>query len=119
MHEQYGDAGDVEVVEISCPGRCDIAPAATVDEQPAEIPIAAMAAPPAGAGAPPPPAHNGMAYWIKVSARDDGSFTVTNTAVRSTDVVLVNHSSGGTAGSYLVQANAIANGSFAVTVSNV
>ena len=31
-----------------------------------------------GAGAPPPPAHNGTAYWIKVSARDDGSFTVTN-----------------------------------------
>ena len=37
MHEQYGDAGDVEVVEISCPGRCDIAPAATVDEQPARL----------------------------------------------------------------------------------
>jgi hypothetical protein len=37
-----------------------------------------MAAPPAGPGAPPPPAHNGTAYWIKVSARDDGSFTVTN-----------------------------------------
>jgi len=28
--------------------------------------------------APPPPAHNGMAYWFKVSAREDGSFTVTN-----------------------------------------
>ena len=27
---------------------------------------------------PPLPAHNGQAYWIKVSARDDGSFTVTN-----------------------------------------
>jgi hypothetical protein len=50
----------------------------TIDEQPADIPIAAMAAPPAGPGAPPPPAHNGTAYWIKVSARDDGSFTVTN-----------------------------------------
>jgi len=50
----------------------------TVDEQPADVPIAAMAAPPAGAAAPPPPAHNGTAYWIKVSARDDGSFTVTN-----------------------------------------
>ena len=37
LHEQYGDAGDVEVVEISCPGRCDIAPAATVDEQPARL----------------------------------------------------------------------------------
>jgi formate dehydrogenase beta subunit len=37
LHEQYDDAGDVEVVEISCPGRCDIAPAATVDEQPARL----------------------------------------------------------------------------------
>ena len=50
-----------------------------VDDQPPSIPIAAITAPPAGAGAPPPPAHNGTAYWIKVSARDDGSFTVTNT----------------------------------------
>ena len=50
-----------------------------VDEQPADIPVAALTPPPAGPGAPPPPAHNGMAYWIKVSARDDGSFTVTNT----------------------------------------
>ena len=37
LHEQYGATGDVEVVEISCPGRCDIAPAATVDEQPARL----------------------------------------------------------------------------------
>ena len=37
LHEQYGDAGDVEVVQISCPGLCDIAPAATVDEQPARL----------------------------------------------------------------------------------
>ena len=27
---------------------------------------------------PPPPAHNGKAYWIKVSAQQDGTFTVTN-----------------------------------------
>jgi competence protein ComEC len=50
----------------------------SVDDQPESIPIAAIAAPPAGANAAPPPAHNGMAYWIKVSAREDGSFTVTN-----------------------------------------
>ncbi|MFD0856490.1 NAD(P)H-dependent oxidoreductase subunit E, partial [Actinomadura adrarensis] len=39
LREQYGDAdsGDVEVVEISCPGRCDIAPAATVGERPARV----------------------------------------------------------------------------------
>jgi beta-lactamase superfamily II metal-dependent hydrolase len=27
---------------------------------------------------PPPPLHNGKAYWIKVSAQADGTFTVTN-----------------------------------------
>jgi beta-lactamase superfamily II metal-dependent hydrolase len=50
----------------------------TVDEQPAAMPIAAMAPPAPGSGAAPPPVHNGPAFWIKVSARDDGSFTVTN-----------------------------------------
>jgi beta-lactamase superfamily II metal-dependent hydrolase len=49
----------------------------TVDDAPSVLPIAAMP-PPAGAGAPPPPAHNGPAYWIKVSAQNDGTFTVTN-----------------------------------------
>jgi competence protein ComEC len=49
-----------------------------VDDQPAALPIAAMAAPAPGPGAPPPPAHNGTAYWIKVTADQDGSFTVTN-----------------------------------------
>jgi hypothetical protein len=51
----------------------------TVDQPPAALPIEAITAPAPGAAAPPPPAHNGMAYWIKVSAREDGSFTVTNT----------------------------------------
>jgi hypothetical protein len=40
------------------------------------MPIAPLPAP--GANAPPPPAHNGRAYWIKVSAREDGTFSVTN-----------------------------------------
>ena len=48
------------------------------DEQPSAMPIAPLAAPAPGPGAAPPPAHNGPAHWIKVSARDDGSFTVTN-----------------------------------------
>jgi len=48
-----------------------------VDDQPAAMPIAAAAAPAPGPGAPPP-AHNGPASWIKVSAQPDGSFTVTN-----------------------------------------
>jgi competence protein ComEC len=49
-----------------------------IDEQQAAMPIAPMAAPQPGPGAPPAPVHNGTAYWIKVSAKQDGSFTVTN-----------------------------------------
>src|SRR5262252_422645 len=49
-----------------------------LDEPSAAMPVAPIPAPPPGSNAPPPPAHNGTAYWIKVSARADGSFTVTN-----------------------------------------
>lgn len=49
-----------------------------VDDQPVAMPIAPAEAPAPGPGAAPPPVHNGPAYWIKVSARDDGSFTVAN-----------------------------------------
>jgi len=48
-----------------------------VDDQPNALPVAPMPAP--AANAPPPPVHNGRAYWVKVSAREDGSFTVINT----------------------------------------
>jgi beta-lactamase superfamily II metal-dependent hydrolase len=48
----------------------------TIDDAPAAVPVAPVAAP--ASGGPPAPVHNGMAYWIKVSARQDGSFTVTN-----------------------------------------
>jgi hypothetical protein len=41
------------------------------------MPVLPIAAPQPGAAAPPP-AHNGPAYWIKVSAQADGTFTVTN-----------------------------------------
>ena len=47
------------------------------------------------------------------------SFTVTNDKVTASDVVLVNHASAGTAGSYLVQANSLAAGSFNITVANL
>jgi competence protein ComEC len=50
-----------------------------IDDTPAAMPIAPVAAPTPGPNVPPPPAHNGKAYWIKVSAQQDGSFTVTNT----------------------------------------
>ncbi len=48
-----------------------------VDGQEGAMPIAPLA-PPSGRGAPPAPAHDGRAYWLKVEARADGSFTVTN-----------------------------------------
>ena len=47
------------------------------------------------------------------------SFTVTNSKVAATDVVVACHGSGGTAGSYLVNASEIGSGSFKITVSNV
>src|SRR6476646_10556358 len=50
----------------------------TVDDQPAGMAIAPMTPPQPGPGAPPPPAHNGQAFWIKISASADGTFTVTN-----------------------------------------
>jgi len=61
--------------EYSVPGMFIANP---IDEQQAAMPIAPLAAPPPGPGAPPAPVHNGTAYWIKVSAKQDGSFTVTN-----------------------------------------
>jgi competence protein ComEC len=51
----------------------------TVDEEQPAMPIAPMVAPAPGSGAPPAPVHNGKAFWIKVQAKEDGSFTVTNT----------------------------------------
>ena len=50
---------------------------ANIEETPT-VPIAPIAAPQRGTPAPPAPQHNGPAYWIKVSAQTDGSFTVTN-----------------------------------------
>ncbi len=45
-----------------------------VDEQAPSMPIAPLP----GAGAAPAPAHDGVAYWIKLSAQQDGTYTVTN-----------------------------------------
>ena len=50
----------------------------TVDQQPAAMPIAAIEPPAPGPGSSPPPVHDGPAYWIKIAAQRDGSFTVTN-----------------------------------------
>lgn len=50
----------------------------TIDDQPTAVSIAPMAPAAPGVTLPPAPAHNGPAYWIKVAAREDGTFTVTN-----------------------------------------
>jgi beta-lactamase superfamily II metal-dependent hydrolase len=50
----------------------------TIDDPPPAMTIAPTPAPPPGPGAPPAPVHNGTAYWIKLSAQQDGSFTVAN-----------------------------------------
>lgn len=53
-----------------------------------------------------------------LAAGAEVAFTVTNSTVAATDVVIVNIQSVGTAGSYLVSVGAVSNGSFSVTVSN-
>jgi competence protein ComEC len=42
------------------------------------VPVAPLAPPAPGTPTPAVPQHNGTAYWLKVSAQTDGSFTVTN-----------------------------------------
>ena len=46
------------------------------------------------------------------------SFTLTNTTIAATDVVVLNHASGGTAGKYVLNAQAAA-GSALITVTNI
>jgi competence protein ComEC len=49
-----------------------------LDQPSGTMPISPIAAPAPGPNTPPPPAHNGPAFWIKLSAQPDGTFTVTN-----------------------------------------
>lgn len=53
-----------------------------------------------------------------LAAGAEVAFTLTNSFIASTDVVIVNVQSVGTAGSYLVTVGAVANGSCSITVSN-
>jgi beta-lactamase superfamily II metal-dependent hydrolase len=46
------------------------------DEPPPAMPVAPLEI--AGGGGPPAPSHQGEAFWLKVSARPDGTFIVTN-----------------------------------------
>lgn len=50
-----------------------------LDEQQLAIPVDPIPAPAQGQQAPPAPQHNGTAYYFKISAQQDGTFTVTNT----------------------------------------
>jgi NADH:ubiquinone oxidoreductase subunit F (NADH-binding)/NADH:ubiquinone oxidoreductase subunit E len=43
VKERYGDEVEIEIVEVSCLGRCDVAPAAAVDERPLPIDEAIVA----------------------------------------------------------------------------
>ena len=47
------------------------------------------------------------------------TFTVTNDRVAATDVVVVNHGSGGTAGAYWLCVSTVAAGSFKISVGNL
>ena len=58
-------------------------------------------------------------HAAQLDAGTEVTFTVTDSKIAATDVVVACHGSAGTAGSYLVAANAVAAGSFAITVSNV
>ena len=49
------------------------------DEPLAAMPVAPVVPPAQGQQAPPAPQHNGTAYYFKVSAQPDGTFTVMNT----------------------------------------
>ena len=49
-----------------------------IDQPLAAMPVRGIPNPGRGPGVPPPPAHDGPAYWIKTSGSSDGSFTVTN-----------------------------------------
>ena len=51
----------------------------SVDDPPTAIPVDPYVLPPQGQQAPPAPQHNGAAYYLKVTAQPDGTFTVTNT----------------------------------------
>jgi len=50
----------------------------TFDEPQPAMPVAPLSAAQSGEAQPAAPTHDGAAYWIKVSANPDGSFTVTN-----------------------------------------
>jgi NADH:ubiquinone oxidoreductase subunit F (NADH-binding)/NADH:ubiquinone oxidoreductase subunit E len=76
IHERYGDDVEIEVREVSCIGRCDIAPAATVHERPvpaAEVPEAVRAAQADGDDAPGAGLAHAPRHWPNDPYDDAGS----------------------------------------------
>jgi hypothetical protein len=53
-----------------------------------------------------------------LAAAAEVSFTVTNSYVKATDVVAVSIKSGATAGAYAITVDAVATGSFQISISN-
>ena len=49
-----------------------------IDDPPVSMPLSPWEGPARGPGIAAPPAHDGPAHWLKVSARGDGTFTVAN-----------------------------------------
>jgi formate dehydrogenase beta subunit len=58
IRERYGADAEVEIVEGSCLGRCDIAPACTVNEQPLPLEAIGKHIPGVSGGRPPGPAES-------------------------------------------------------------
>jgi competence protein ComEC len=50
-----------------------------IDQPEVTMPVGQWTPPPQGQQAPPAPVHNGKAYYFKIVAQQDGTFTVTNT----------------------------------------
>jgi hypothetical protein len=50
----------------------------TFDQPLDAMPVTPFTPPPQGQQAPPAPEHNGKAYYLKIVAQQDGTFTVTN-----------------------------------------
>ncbi|MHA6782638.1 NAD(P)H-dependent oxidoreductase subunit E [Pseudonocardia saturnea] len=64
LRERYGDDADVELVEVSCLGRCDVAPAVAVNERPAPLAdVDALVAGARGTGVGDAPAQTRTEPW--------------------------------------------------------
>jgi len=58
-------------------------------------------------------------HGAELAAGAEATFTLTNSKIGATDLVLVHHGSAGTAGAYMAQCTLVAAGSCSITVSNL